>query len=120
MVHRRETRGGRTRRQEMGRFHRFPSMAPWAQARFDSEAERASPRNHLHRIPARRCNRPEMARPAGLGLREPKAKQTPRDWRAWPTRELARPGGLEPATPGLEGLASDRLSIDGYHQHRRI
>ena len=30
-------------------------------------------------------------------------------------RELARPAGFEPATLGLEGPVSDRLSIDGYH-----
>ena len=31
---------------------------------------------------------------------------------------LARPAGFEPATLGLEGPVSDRLSIDGYHPRR--
>ena len=33
-------------------------------------------------------------------------------------RKLARPAGFEPATLGLEGPVSDRLSIDGYHPRR--
>ena len=31
---------------------------------------------------------------------------------------MARPAGLEPATLGLEGPVSDRLSIDDYHPRR--
>ena len=33
-------------------------------------------------------------------------------------RKMARPAGFEPATLGLEGPPSDRLSIDGYHPRR--
>ena len=38
----------------------------------------------------------------------------PREFR----KVLARPAGLEPATLGLEGRSSDRLSMDGYHPRR--
>ena len=31
---------------------------------------------------------------------------------------MVRPAGFEPATLGLEGPVSDRLSIDGYHPRR--
>ena len=31
---------------------------------------------------------------------------------------VVRPAGFEPATLGLEGPVSDRLSIDGYHPRR--
>ena len=33
-------------------------------------------------------------------------------------RKMARPAGFEPATLGLEGPVSDRLSMDGYHPRR--
>jgi hypothetical protein len=52
------------------------------------------------------CRKPlkRLARPAGLGLREPKAKQTHETGgRATERSEGARPAGLEPATLGLEG-----------------
>ena len=34
------------------------------------------------------------------------------------SRKMARQAGFEPATLGLEGPTSDRLSIDGYHPRR--
>ena len=34
------------------------------------------------------------------------------------SRKVARPAGFEPATIGLEGPLSDRLSMDGYHPRR--
>ena len=33
-------------------------------------------------------------------------------------RKMARPAGFEPATLGLEGPVSDRLSMDGYQPRR--
>ena len=52
------------------------------------------------------------ARPAGLGLREPQAKQTQetagRDHLA--ESEVVRPAGLEPAAYGFEGRRSIQLS----------
>src|SRR5438132_14402750 len=69
-----------------------------------------------------------MARPAGLGTaRETRERLAalPDDRRAWPTRasELARPAGLEPAAPSLEGSCSIHLSygrVPPYYAERAL
>ena len=64
---------------------------------------------------AQRPNLPELARPEGLvhGRGEPKVRRgVPEDCRGAANAQgaLARPAGLEPATPGLEGRCSIQLS----------